>query len=60
MWADPEAEAYKSPAEDETEKVSVLQPLSYYRRSNDNFFGGRTTFYNQIGSELNEKEGVEI
>lgn len=60
VWKDPELPAYKSPAEDEFEKVSVLQPLAYLRRADNNFFGGRTTFYNQIGSELNEKEGVEI
>jgi hypothetical protein len=28
-----------------TEKVSVLQPLSYLRRADNNFLGGRTTFY---------------
>ena len=38
--------AYKSPAEDETERVSILQPLSYQRRADNNFFGGRTAFYN--------------
>jgi hypothetical protein len=27
------------------EKISVLQPLSYLRRADNNFFGGRTTFY---------------
>lgn len=27
------------------EKVSVLQPLSYLRRADNNFFGGRTAFY---------------
>lgn len=27
------------------EKLSVLQPLSYLRRADNNFFGGRTTFY---------------
>ena len=42
-----------APKEDETEQVSTLQPLAYMRRANDNFFGGRTTFYNQIGSEMN-------
>ena len=60
VWAEPEIPAYQSPAEEETEKVSVLQPLSYLRRADNNFFGGRTTWYNQIGSELNEKGGVEI
>jgi len=28
-----------------TERVSILQPLSYERRADNNFFGGRTTFY---------------
>ena len=60
VWPEDVIPAYKSPAEDEFEKVSVLQPLSYLRRADNNFFGGRTTFYNQIGSELNEKEGIEI
>jgi hypothetical protein len=45
VWADDEIPAYKSPAEDEAEKLSVLQPLSYQFRANNNFFGGRTTFY---------------
>ena len=27
------------------EKMSILQPLSYLRRADNNFFGGRTTFY---------------
>lgn len=27
------------------EQVSILQPLSYLRRADNNFFGGRTTFY---------------
>lgn len=60
VWPDAELPKYKSPAENETEQVSILQPLSYEFRADNNFFGGRTTFYNQIGSELNEKEGVEI
>ena len=51
---------YESPAEDETEKVQVLQPLSFLRRADTNFFGGRTTWYNQVDSEINEKEGVQI
>lgn len=55
VWEEDKIPAYQSPAEDEFEKVSVLQPLSYLRRADNNFFGGRTTFYNQIGSELNEK-----
>lgn len=35
-----------------TEKVSVLQPLSYLRRADNNFFGGRTTFYTQLESQI--------
>jgi hypothetical protein len=34
------------------EKVSVLQPLSYLRRADNNFFGGRTTFYTQLDSQM--------
>ena len=46
VWKDDELPEYKSPAEDEFEKVSVLQPLAYLRRADNNFFGGRTTFFN--------------
>jgi len=34
------------------ERVSILEPLSYLRRADNNFFGGRTTFYTQLGSEI--------
>lgn len=34
--------------------------MSYLRRADNSFFGGRTTFYNQVDSEMNEKEGVQI
>jgi len=44
-----------APAEGETERVHVLQPLSYQRRADNNFFGGRTTWYNQIDSQLEDK-----
>jgi len=48
------------PKEDETERVLELQPRSYQFRANNNFFGGRTAFYAQTDSELNEKEGVTL
>ena len=51
---------YKSPAEDETERVSNLHPRAYQFRANNNFFGGRTAFYTQLNSELNEKEGITL
>jgi len=34
-------------ADDDTEKVFELQPLSYQARAIMNYFGYRTTFYNQ-------------
>jgi hypothetical protein len=34
------------------EKIAILQPLSYLRRADNNFFGGRTTFYTQLDSEI--------
>jgi len=60
VWEESKIPDYKSPAEDESEKTSILQPLSYLRRADLNFFGGRTAFYNQVDSEINEKEGVQI
>jgi hypothetical protein len=37
-----------------------LEPIKYLRRADNNFFGGRTTWYNQIDSQLNEKNGITI
>ena len=44
----------------EPERVSDLQPLKYEYRANNNFFGGRTTFYTQVGSAAyyNEDAGL--
>merc|ERR1712178_220873 len=38
------------------EKISVLQPLSYLRRADNNFFGGRTTFYTQLDSQIKKDD----
>lgn len=44
-WPETPYVAPAAPAEDETERVSVLQPTSYESRANNNYFGGRTAFY---------------
>lgn len=38
------------------EKISVLQPLSYLRRADNNFFGGRTIFYTQLDSQIRDDD----
>ena len=48
------------PKENEPEQVLELQPHSYQFRANNNFFGGRTTFFTQTDSKLNEKEGMTL
>ena len=64
VWPkDPQNVPYERPAapkENETEQVLELQPHSYQFRANNNFFGGRTTFYAQTDSKLDEKEGVTL
>lgn len=34
----------------------MLQPLSYLRRADNNFFGGRTTFYTQLDSQIKKDD----
>lgn len=41
------------------EKVSTLQPLSYLRRADNNFFGGRTAFYAQLDSEIRKEDAED-
>lgn len=64
VWPkDKENVPYERPAppkENETERVLELQPHSYEFRANNNFFGGRTTFYAQTDSELNQKESTTL
>lgn len=49
-----------APAEDETERVQTLQPLSYLRRADNNFFGGRTAFYTQLDSEIKGDDDEDL
>ena len=55
VWPEEPLAPPPTPAEGETERVQVLQPMSYQRRADNNFFGGRTTWFSQIGSELEDK-----
>ena len=43
-------------ADDDTEKVFELQPLSYQARAIMNYFGYRTTFYNQMEEVIHDQE----
>jgi len=54
-WAAEPLAPPPTPAEGETERVLALQPMSYQRRADNNFFGGRTTWFTQTGSELEDK-----
>lgn len=54
-WPDTPYVRPAPPAENETERVQVLQPSSYLRRADNNFFGGRTAWYTQLDSKLEDK-----
>jgi len=61
-WPEEPYVAPAAPAEGETERVQVLQPMSYLRRADNNFFGGSTAWYAQLDSdvkpEYDEKHGL--